>query len=476
MSRETPVRPGWTLALASLGVFITSLDIVVVAMALPVMRTHLHASLADLDWTINAYTLAFACLLLTGAALGDRFGRKRMYIVGTLLFTLGSLLAALSTNAGELIACRTLQGVGAALLGPLTLTLIITAVPRAKLSGAIGIWAGTSGLGVALGPVIGGAIVQGFAWQAIFWLNVPVGIILAILSAMLLRESHGGKPKFDIPGVLLAAVSLFGLTWAPVRAPTVGWSSGEVIGALVGGFIFLVAFIMWERRTSYAMLPTAFFKLRGFSAGLTVTFFQQFSLIGSLFMIAQLMQTGLNHGPLAAGVRILPMACTPMVVSPLAGSLAGKRGNRPFMVAGMALQAVGFIWLTLAVHSGVNYDFLIAPMVIAGVGLSLGFPTIASTVTASVPPQSSGIASGSLRTIGQVGAAFGVAIISAVFAAHGSYLSSTSFISGFRAAMWVAALVPVAGLIAALFAPAKKPTVSPVPQRTEAKPPSAEVA
>lgn len=458
MSTETqaPARQTWTLILASFGAFITSLDIVVVAMALPAMQADLKATLAELDWTINAYTLVFACLLLTGAAIGDRFGRRRMYIAGIAVFTLGSIGAALSSTAGMLIVSRAVQGVGAAVLAPLTLTLIVDAFPPQKRAGAIGIWAGISGLGVAAGPVVGGAIVQGFAWQAIFWLNVPVGIALMVLSGRFLRESFGGARKFDLAGVILAAISLLGLSWAPVRAPEAGWGSAEVIVALIVGVVFLGLFIAWERRTSHAMLPLAFFKLRGFVVGNVGSFVQWFSLIGSLFLISQLLQIGLGYGPLSAGLRILPWNLTPMVVAPIVGALAGKYGNRPFLVVGMALQAAGSIWLTLAVHPGVGYINLVFPLIVAGVGLSMGFPTIASLVTGAVPPQSAGVASGTNRTIAQAGGLFGIAVISVVFASNGSYLSSAGYVAGFTPAMWVASLVPLVGLIVALFAPQRK--------------------
>ena len=463
MDTAARARPTWTLVLASLGAFITSLDIVVVAMALPAMRTKLHANLADLEWTINAYTLAFACLLLTGAAIGDRFGRRRMYVAGIGLFTAASIAAALSTTAGQLIAFRLVQGVGAAILAPLTLTIIVDAFPPQKRAGAIGVWAGISGLGVAAGPVVGGAVVQGFAWQAIFWLNVPVGIVLALLSATMLRESYGAKQKFDLVGVALAAIALLGLTWAPVRAPDAGWSSGEVIGALVVGVVFLVAFITWERRTAHPMLPVSFFRIRGFVIGNTLSFLQFFSLIGSLFMITQLLQTGLGYGPMAAGLRILPWNLTPAIIAPLAGALAGRVGNKPLILVGMLLQAAGLAWLGAAVQTNVSYTSLVLPLIIAGVGLSMGFPTIAGTVMSSVPPQGMGVASGANRTVTQAGGLFGVAIIAVVFAAHGSYASPASFVHGFKAAMWVAWLAPAIGLLVALLVPARKAPATTVP-------------
>src|SRR6185312_5442235 len=284
-------RPGWTLALAGMGAFISALDIVVVATALPTMQAHLGASLADLEWTINAYSLAFGCLMLTGAALGDRFGRRKMYVAGLVTFVAGSAVAALAPSAGVLIAGRVIQGSGAAVLLPLTLALISDAFPPDKRGAAIGIWGGITGLGVAAGPVVGGAVVQGISWQWIFWINVPVGLAVAALSAV----------RLDLAGMALAGAGLFALTWGPVRAPSAGWDSAEVIGALVAGTALMAVFIAWERRTPDPMLPLAYFRRRGFSTANAVIFFQFMSVIGSLFFITQLFQIGFGYSPLAAG-------------------------------------------------------------------------------------------------------------------------------------------------------------------------------
>jgi EmrB/QacA subfamily drug resistance transporter len=369
---QARARPIWTMLLAPVGVFLTSLDIVVVATALPVVRTHLHASLADLEWTINAYNLVLACLLMTGAALGDRFGRRRMFVAGLVVFSLASAAAALSTTSGELIMARVVQGAGAAVVMPLTLTLIIDAFPAARRGAAIGIWGGVSGLGVAAGPVVGGAITEGLSWQWIFWVNVPVGLAVALLSALRLRESRGPRSRLDIVGLVLVGVGVFALTWAPVRAPAAGWASAEVLGALAAGVILLAAFAGWERRTAHPMLPFGYFARRGFAAANAVAFGQQISLIGSLFMISQLLQTGMGYSPLGAGLRILVWNGTLMLVAPLAGALADRVGNRSIMAAGMAVQAAGLGWLAAVVRPGVGYGELVLPLIVAGVGISMG--------------------------------------------------------------------------------------------------------
>jgi EmrB/QacA subfamily drug resistance transporter len=453
---STGQRRGWTLALASVGAFMSALDVVVVSTALPTLREHFGASLADLEWTINAYNLAFGCLMLTGAALGDRFGRRRMYATGLLVFVLGSALAALAPTAGLLIGARVVQGAGGAILVPLTLTLISDAFPVEQRGTAIGIWGGVTGLGVAAGPVVGGAIVQGLSWQWIFWLNVPIGIVVAALSVSRLRESRGRRPQLDVVGLILAAAGLFALTWAPVRAPDYGWSSGPVAGSLVAGVVLMAAFLAWERRARYPMLPLRYFRVAAFSTANAVIFFQFVSLIGSLFFITQLFQIGLGYSPLAAGLRILVWMAMPMLVSPVAGTLADRFGNRPFMLGGLVLQAAGLGWLAAVTRPGVSYLTLVAPLVVAGVGIAMCFPAVANAVTAAVPLEDVGVAAGTNNALNALGGVFGVAIMAAVFAGNGGYLGPAQFIAGFRPAEWVAAGIAAAGVVAAALAPSRR--------------------
>ncbi|MFI0444742.1 MFS transporter [Actinomadura sp. 6N118] len=448
-------RAVWTLVLAPLGVFLTSLDIVVVATALPVLRVELNASLADLEWTINAYNLVFACLMLSGAALGDRFGRRRMFVAGLTVFSLASAAAAMSSNAEALIVARVVQGVGAAVILPLTLVLIIEAFPEGKRGAAIGIWGAVAGLGVAAGPVVGGAITEGLSWQWIFWVNVPVGLAAAGLSTFLLRESRGPRPQLDLVGLVLAGVGVFALTWAPVRAPLVGWGSVEVIGALVAGVVFLGAFLWWEARTPYPMVPLHYFRARGFATSNVVAFLQQISLIGSLFIIAQLFQVGMGYSPWEAGLRILVWNGTLMLTAPLAGALADRFGNRPFMALGMVMQAVGLAWLAAVVEPGVSYVSLVAPLIVAGVGISAVMPTVANAVTASVPLEDTGVAAGVNSALRELGSVFGVAIIALVFAGQGGYSSPGAFIDGFVPAMWAAAGIALVGVLPAVLSPSR---------------------
>jgi EmrB/QacA subfamily drug resistance transporter len=429
--------------------------VVVVATALPTLRTHLGASLSDLEWTINAYNLAFACLMLTGSAMGDRFGRRRMYVLGLGAFSLASAACALSASAEALIVARVIQGVGAAVVLPLTLTLISDAFPAEKRGVAIGMWGGITGLGVAGGPVLGGAITEGVSWQWIFWINVPVGLIMMPLSALRLRESHGPRPHLDVVGLVLVAVGLCALTWAPVRAPSIGWGSAEVVGALVLGVLFVAAFLIWERRAPHPMLPLAYFRRRGFSTANAVIFFQFLSLLGALFMITQLFQIGLGNTPLEAGLRILVWTGMPMLVAPAAGALADRIGTKPFMLAGLLLQAIGLGWLAKIVQPGVGYATLVPPLIVAGAGIGMIFATTASAATAAVPVNDTGVAAGTNTALRELGGVFGIAILAAVFAHYGSYDSPASFIDGVKPALWVAAAVPLIGVVAAVLAPAK---------------------
>ena len=442
---------GWTLVLASLAVFMTALDTLVVTTALPVLRTSLHASLPSLEWTVNAYNLSFACLLLIGAALGDRFGRRRMFCVGLGVFTAASAAAALSPSAGALVAARAMQGAGAAIVTPLTLTLISAAVPADKRGAAIGLWGGIAGLAVAAGPVVGGTIVDGLDWHWMFWVNVPVGLAVIPLAARRLRESHGSAARLDIPGLGLAGAGLLGITWGLVRGNGAGWSSPEVLGALALGAALVAGFVAWERRTPEPMLPLELFGRRELASANAVSFFMYAGLFGVLFLMSQFLQTALGYSPLDAGLRLLPWTAPPMVVAPIAGVLADRYGNRPFMVLGLALQAVGYAWVALIVHPGMGYAELGVAFTVAGVGTSFCFPTVANAVMGSAPPELAGVASGANSALRELGGVFGVAILAAVFAHPGAYGSPRVFVDGFTQALWVGAALSALGIVAALL-------------------------
>jgi EmrB/QacA subfamily drug resistance transporter len=446
----------WTLVLASIGLFMTALDTLVVTTALPALREDLGASLSNLEWTVNAYNLAFACGLLTGAALGDRFGRRRMFTSGILLFTAASAGAALSPDVNFLICARVLQGLGAAVVMPLSLTLTSEAFPAEKRGMAIGIWGGIAGLAVAAGPVVGGAIVNGLDWHWIFWINVPVGLVLAPIAARKLSESFGPRPQLDVLGVLLAAAGLFALTWGLVRSNTVGWGSAEVVASFAGGAILLTAFVAWERRASEPVLSLDLFRIRGFSTANGVSFFMYAGLFGAVFLMSQYLQNVLGNSPLEAGLRILPWTATPMIIAPIAGGLADRFGNRPFMVAGLTLQGIGLAWVASIAATDTSYAELGIALTVAGVGTSLCFPTVDNAVMQSVPMADAGIASGTNSSVRELGGVFGVALLATIFSHAGGYESASTFVDGFKPALWVAAGLSAAGLASALLAPGKR--------------------
>jgi EmrB/QacA subfamily drug resistance transporter len=448
----------WTVVLAGLGVFMTALDNMVVTTALPVLRVSLHAGLSGLEWTVNAYLLAFACLLMTGAALGDRFGRRRIFGVGIGVFTAASAAAALSPSVGVLIAARVVQGAGAAIAFPLTLTLISEAFPVEKRGAAIGIWGALGGMAAAFGPLVGGAIVSGINWHWIFWVNVPIGLALVALAPSRLSESYGPRPRIDITGVALAGAGCLGLTWALVRANALGWGSLEVLAPLIATAAALVGFVVWERRAANPVLPLKLFRQRGFAAANAVSFFLYAGLLGALFLMTQLLQTALGHSPLMAGVMLLPWTATAGVISPIAGSLTDRLGNRVFMTIGMACQAIGLGWIAAVASTGMGYLQLGLGLELAGVGIGLVFPTVANAVLASVPPSEAGVASGTNSTLRELGGGLGIAVLAAVFTRRGMYSSPRVFIDGFSAALWVAAGLSTLGMIAAALSPGRVTT------------------
>jgi EmrB/QacA subfamily drug resistance transporter len=441
----------WTVILASLGVFMTALDTLVVATSLPALRVSLHASLSSLEWTVNAYNLSFACFLLTGAALGDRFGRKRMYALGLGLFTGASAAAALAPSAGALVAARAVQGAGAAIVMPLTLTLISEAFPAEKRGTAIGLWGGITGLGVGIGPVVGGAVVSGLSWHWLFWLNVPVGLALIPMAVSRLTESFGPRPHLDIVGLLLAGAAALGVTWGLVRANAVGWGSSEVLVTLLAGVVLAGAFLAWERRTRTPMLPLGLFTERTFASANAVSFLMYAGLFGALFLMSQFFQICLGYSPLGAGVRLLAWSMPPMFIAPIAGVLADRYGNRPFMALGMALQAAGLAWVALIAAPGVSYGEVGVALLIAGIGTSFCFPTVANAIMGSVPLKEAGVASGANSTIRELGGVFGIAVLATVFSRHDVYSSHTAFVHGFTQALWVAVGFSALGFVAALM-------------------------
>jgi EmrB/QacA subfamily drug resistance transporter len=446
-------RTGWTLALVSAALFMVTLDNLVVTTALPSIHRELGGGIDSLEWTVNAYTLSFAVLLLTGAALGDRFGRRRMFSVGLAVFTLGSAAAALAPSIGALVSARALQGAGGALVTPLTLTLLSEAFPAGRRGVALGIWSGVSGLGVALGPVIGGAVVDGISWHWIFWLNVPIGLVIAPLARSRLIESFGPAGRVDLPGLALASGGLFGVVYGLVRANALGWTSATILGSLVGGALLLVVFAVWETRAVAPMLPLRFFRSRAFSATNAVSLAMYFGMFGSIFLLAQFFQIVQHYSPLQAGLRTLPWTGMPMIVAPIAGVLSDRVGSRPLMFSGLALQSVGLGWLVAVLAPGTPYTSFIGPFVLAGAGMAMVFAPAANAVLSSVRAAEASQASGATNAIRELGGVLGIAVLASVFTAAGGYATPALFVAGLRPAVVVGAAVLAAGALAALLVP-----------------------
>jgi len=456
MSQRTAAL--WTFAITSLALFMTTLDNLVVTTALPVIRKDLDASLSGLEWTVNAYTLTFAALLITGAALGDRFGRRRMFGVGLVIFTLGSAAAALAPSIEVLIAARAVQGLGGAIVTPLTLTILSASVPAERRGLVLGAWGGISGLAVAIGPLVGGAVVQGISWQWIFWLNVPIGLVLIPLALLRLRESRGPNDALDLPGVALASVGLFAIVWGLVRGNGIGWGSLEITASFVLGLIVLAAFVLWELRAIEPMLPLRFFRNRTFTAANVASFLMFFGMFGSIFLLAQFFQTVQGYSPLQAGLRVLPWTAMPIFVAPLAGSLSDRIGGRPLMVTGLALQAAGLFWIGIVSTPTVAYAELITPFVLSGIGMALYFAPVANVVLSSVRREEEGQASGANNAIRELGGVFGIAVLASVFAHYGGYGTGQTFVDGLGPAIYVGAALVAAGAVAALGIARKQST------------------
>jgi len=468
-------RPVITFVIVSIGLFMVTLDNLVVSTALPVIRVDLNAPLESLEWMVNAYTLSYAVFLLTGAALGDRFGRRKMFAIGVVLFSLASAAAALAPSADFLVTARAIQGLGAALVTPLSLTLLSAAVPDDKRGLAIGAWSGVSGLGVAMGPVIGGAITEGIAWQWIFWVNVPIGLVIAPLAAWKLIESYGPDRGLDPRGLILAVVGLFPLTFGVVRSSALGWGSTTVVVSIVFGLVMMAFFLLHESRTKEPMLPIRFFRSRAFSATNAVSFVMFFGIFGSIFFLSQYFITVQGLTPLQAGIRILPWTAMPIFIAPVAGLFSDRFGARPFMVVGLALQAFAIAWIARVTQVDTAYIEFVPGFVAGGAGMALVFAPSANAVLSSVRPIEAGKASGATNAIRELGGVAGVAVLASVFAAAGGYASPQDFVDGVRAALPVGSAVLLVGALIALLIPRQGAPGTTGARATDAPPQDASV-
>jgi EmrB/QacA subfamily drug resistance transporter len=454
MNHKTSVW--WTFAITSAALFMVTLDNLVVTTAIPVIRRDLHAGLGGLEWTINAYTLVFAVLLLTGAALGDRFGRRLMFSIGLAIFTLASAGAAVAPSIGALDAARALQGLGGAIVMPLTLTILSAGVPANRRGVFLGAWGGISGLAVAFGPLVGGAVVSGLSWHWVFWLNVPLGLVLVPLALVRLDETRGPLGRVDLPGLGLASAGLLGIVWGFVRGNSVGWGSTEIVGALVAGAVLTAAFVAWELRTDHPMLPMRLFRNRTFTLANSASMLMSFGMFGSIFLLAQFFQTVQGYSPLGSGLRILPWTAMPMIVAPIAGALSDKLPPHRIIGTGLALQAAGLAWIAAVSTPTTPYIDLVLPFAISGIGMGMFFAPIANLVLSSVRGEEEGQASGANNAVRELGGVFGVAILASVFSQYGGYRTGTSFVDGMTPAVYVGAAVVALGSVAA-FAIKRRP-------------------
>jgi len=445
----------WVLALTALASFMVALDAVAVSTALSTIRLDLGTSIEALEWVVNAYNLIFAVLLLTGAALGDRFGRRRMFAAGLLLFVLASAACALSRDATALIAARAIQGAGAALVMPLAMALLSAAFPREARARALGIFGSVTGIALIAGPILGGAIAQALDWRFIFWLNLPIGAVMLPLVRARIAESRGADPALDFGGIALVTGAALGIVWGLMRANASGWGSAEVLSSFAIGFALAIIFVIYEQRIAAPMVPMRLFGARGFSAGNAAGFCLYASMYGVLFFLPQFLQVAQGNGPLATGLRLLPWEATLFVFAPIGGTLVNLIGERALIVAGLLMQAVGFALIALIATPALPYASLVAPLLMAGAGVSMAMPAAQHAVLGAVAPAEIGKASGTFNMLRFLGGVLGVAVLATLFTARGGYTSPAAVSDGVAAAMGLAALLSLGGAIAGLWLPGR---------------------
>ncbi|MFD7342460.1 DHA2 family efflux MFS transporter permease subunit [Streptomyces violascens] len=460
---------GWALVITSVAGFMAALDNLVVTTALPSIREDLGGALDDLEWTVSAYTLTFAVLLMFGAALGDRFGRRKLFITGLTIFTGASAGAALAPGINGLIAARAIQGVGAAIMMPLTLTLLTAAVPAAKRGLMYGIWGAVNGLAVASGPLIGGSLTEHVSWQWIFWLNVPLGLLTLPLARLRLNESYGTGARLDIVGTVLASGGLFGIVYALIRGNPDGWTSATVLTGLIAGSALLAGFVVHGMRSANPMLPMRLFRSRAFSAINAASLLMFVGMFGSIFLLSQFLQNVIGYSPTEAGLRMLPWTGMPMIAAPIAGFLSDRIGGRPVVATGLALQALGLAWFAAIISPDVSYGAQLPALIISGIGMGLYFAPAANLVMSSVRPSEQGIASGANNALREVGGALGIAVLASVFSAQGGYGSAQAFVDGLGPALWVGAGVVAVAAVSALLLPGRAalPRAGAAPESSE---------
>ena len=411
----------WTLAAMCFALFMLMLDNTVVNVALPSIQRDLHASLASLEWTVNAYTLTLAVLLVTGGRLGDIFGRRRMFLFGVVVFGVSSLIIGFAPNDTWLVAFRAVQGVGAAFMMPATLSIISQAFPPEQRGTAIGTWAGVSALALAIGPVVGGFLTEDVSWRAIFFINPPIAVVAVAVTLFATRESRDETvdKTVDYAGIATITIGLTALVLALVEANSWGWGSPQIISLLVLAVGALIAFVIIERRVRAPIVNFAFFRSRTFQGANLVAFLISFAMFAQFFFLTLYLQNVLHYSPLQTGIRFLPATALIIIMGPLAGRLTDRVGSRPLMTLGLLIVASALaIQSRLTVHSG--YGLLLPGFVLMGLGMGLVMSPMSTAAMNSVDRTKAGAASGLLSMIRMVGSTFGVAVMGALVTTIGA--------------------------------------------------------
>ena len=457
-------RKWFTLAAVAFGLFMIMLDNTVVNVALPSIQRDLGVGLSELEWIVTGYALTFAALMLIGGKVADAYGRRLIFVIGIAVFSLASLWCGLAGSGSMLITARIVQGAGAALMNPATLSIIAATFPPRQRGTAIGIWAGVSALALAIGPLAGGLITEHLSWNWIFFINVPVGALGILASFVFIDESRDEThERLDIPGLATSAVGLFALTYGLIEANSYGWGSTRIVASFAVAVVALAAFVLLEAKQRAPMLPLELFKNRTYTGANTVILLVALAMFGVFFFVSLYMQQVLGYSAVQAGAAFLPMTVLIVIVAPLAGRMTDRVGSRAFMTVGMGLLAVQLLYFS-RLGSDATYWELLPAMLIGGVGMASTMTPSAAAATRSVPVDKAGVGAGVLNAFRQVGGSIGVALMGAIMASQfgghqpqpGAQLSAAAqeafkatFMSGFQDALMVGALIAAAGAIVA---------------------------
>jgi EmrB/QacA subfamily drug resistance transporter len=458
-------RKWWTLFAVAFGLFMIMLDNTVVNVALQTIRRDLHMSLSSLEWIVTAYALTFAALLITGGKLADLYGRRRIFVLGLAIFSLSSLACGLAPSAGFLIGARAVQGVGAALMNPATLSIITATFPPRQRGTAIGIWAGVSALALAIGPLAGGLISEKLNWNWIFFVNVPVGALAIVVSQLVIRESRdtSAEQSIDLPGLLTSIGFLFALSYALIEGNGHGWTSPEILGLFVAAAVLLCAFVLLEHRQRLSMLDLSLFRIGAFTGANVVAMLVSLSMFGVFFFVSLYVQNILGYSPIQAGAMFLPMTTLIIVVAPIAGKLSDRVGSRWLMGGGMTLVGISLLlYERVTVHS--DFWTLLPQMLLGGIGMAMTMSPMTAAAMGAVPVDKAGVGSGVLNSFRQVGGSLGIALMGAIVAAYlhhpaPSPAGAQDFVDGLHAGFGIGAATTFVAALVAVFTVRTRPEV-----------------